>query len=193
MVMYNITGWGKGKTTSAIGITARALANKESVLFCSFLKDGNDGALQLFSDMFRFNFRHLKQGTEGFTLEDCTRFYNECMDEIERFDPDFIVFDELNVALDNNLIDDDILSIQTELIKLSLDRDIYITGRINNHELRHQLMFLADIASNNKCEAHLYNRTCSSCGMEYRQDYIYCPSCGTILSDRLQAKKGREY
>ena len=42
MTIYNITGWGKGKTTSAIGIAARALINDETVLFCQFLKDGND-------------------------------------------------------------------------------------------------------------------------------------------------------
>lgn len=196
MTIYNVLGWGKGKTTSAIGIAARALANDERVLFCQFLKDGNDkgiDALRIFAEEFSLgSLNHIPQNTKGFTKENCTNFFNYILHLIECYEPNLIILDELNVALDNDLIDWDMKELLDTLKKIGKHHDIYITGRLNNYKIRHQMIGIADIATNCYCEAHNYNFVCSKCDMEYNQNYTYCPCCGTKLKARVQAKVGRE-
>lgn len=198
MTIYNITGWGKGKTTSAIGIAARALINDETVLFCQFLKDGHDFGIEglkyldEFISDYNSHFKHLHQDIKGFDKADCTEFWNKCVKEIEKFHPDLVIFDELNVALDYGLFEKSNEDIISWIKHLGTDRDIYITGRINHHKLRHQMIEIADIATNCYCEAHNYNLKCINCGMEFSQNYYYCPVCGKKLTKRVTAKKGRE-
>ena len=197
MTIYNITGWGKGKTTSAIGIAARALGNEERVLFCQFLKSGWDKGitvLEEYADEYLCcdSFLHLYQGTEGFKKEDCTALWYECIQAIAQHKPDLVILDELNVALDNNLISIPNEEIIDYLKLMSKFTDIYITGRINNHKLRHQMFEISDIATNCFCEAHNYNTQCKDCGMEFSKDYKYCPICGKELTHSQKARVGRE-
>lgn len=194
MTIYNMMGWGKGKTTSAIGIAARALGNNEKVLFCQFLKDGNESALKVLNSQNTndLNFIYLKQNVEGFNLKDCSDFWNGCMEAIDNEQPDLVIFDELNVALDYNLFKYTTENMIDWIKLIGSDRDVYITGRINNHILRHKMIDLADIATNCYCEAHMYNRTCKHCGMDFNQHYEYCPICGNKLQKSLKAKVGRE-
>lgn len=189
MTIYNITGWGKGKTTSAIGIAARALGNGEKVLFAQFLKDGKDKGVEALKLIYAGCVVILPQGTTGFQKEDCTNFWKFCIEQIGYFNPDLIIFDELNVALDYDLIQNN-QEVFEEIRNLSCD--VYITGRINNHKLRHQMIEIADIATNCYCEAHNYNRICKKCGMEFNPHYEYCPICGAKLSKNVKAKEGRE-
>lgn len=131
MTLYNITGWGKGKTTSAIGISVRALANKEKVLFVQFLKDGNDGALR-YLDYFNKDFTHIYQGTKGFTIEDCSHFWLRVRQAIKSIQPSLVILDEMNIALDNNLFERPFEEMLEEIQELSRSMDIYITGRIQS-------------------------------------------------------------
>lgn len=194
MTIYNICGFGKGKTTSAIGIAARALGNGEKVLFCQFLKNGKDRGLELLKayDPAQLGFKHLAQGTEGFNKEDCSEFWNECMKDIEKFKPNLIVFDELNVALDNSLFNSTTQEMVSWIEYISQIADVYITGRINKHELRHQMIKISDIATNAYCEKHYYNVKCLKCNQEFTHYYKYCPLCGKELKQRQKAKAGRE-
>ena len=194
--IYLITGWGKGKTTSAIGIAARALANGENVLFCQFLKSGIDSGIKCLSDYsrdFGGEFKFISQNVSGFVRINCTNFWSECLKEIKEFKPALIIFDELNTALDYGLIDDNIDNLFAQLKLISRDSDIYLTGRINNYIIRHQMIEFADVATNCYCEKHHYNHLCPSCSLEFMEDYNYCPSCGEKLVPRILAKKGREY
>lgn len=191
MTIYNVMGWGKGKTTSAIGISARALMNGESVLFCQFLKDGNDLGIDALRSI-NLNFIYKKQDVKGFKLEDASSFWDECTQLIETYNPKLIIFDELNVALDYNLFKWTTDEMMNWLKLIGADHDIYITGRINNHSLRHKMIELADIATNCYCEAHMYNRTCKKCGMDFNPHYEYCPVCGCKLEKSLKAEVGRE-
>lgn len=200
MTIYNIMGWGKGKTTSAIGITARALMNNEKVLFCQFLKDGKDSGVRGLKYLDscicpvedEYHFMHIYQGTKGFEISNCTAFWNKCMKAIDYFNPDLVIFDELNVALDYGLFDINSEDMVSRIKQLGIEQDIYITGRINNYKLRHQMIEMADIATNCYCEAHNYNLKCSKCGMEFPEEYLYCPACGSKLTQRTEARKGRE-
>jgi cob(I)alamin adenosyltransferase len=183
-------GWGKGKTTSAIGIAARALGNGEKVLFCQFLKDGNDKGIEFLKQS--DNFIHLVQKTQGFKKEEATDFYHKCLQKIKEVKPNFVIFDELNVAMDYQLIKYSNESIMTDLLMINQDIDVYITGRINKHNLRHHMSELADIATNCYCEKHSYNKQCSHCGMEFNTHYNYCPICSKKLKESIKAQVGRE-
>ena len=72
-MIYSTYGFSKGKTTSAIGITTRALANGERVLFAQFLKDFKDGGVHFLHDL--SNLHWITQGTDGFDKEDCRRLW----------------------------------------------------------------------------------------------------------------------
>ena len=190
MTIYNMMGWGKGKTTSAIGIAARALGNGEKVLFCQFLKDGNDKGIEFLKQ--NGNFFHLSQNIKGFKRKDATKFYHQCLEAIKKNEPDIVILDELNVAMDYKLIKYDSASLMTDLLLINQDRDVYITGRINNHNLRHHMSELADIATNCYCEKHSYNKQCTHCGMEFNTHYNYCPICSKKLKESSKAQVGRE-
>ena len=190
MTIYNITGWGKGKTTSAIGIAARALANGEKVLFCQFLKGVKDSGIELLKPY--QGFYHLLQETKGYGKPDCSDFWDKCIEAIQTYKPHLIIFDELNVALDYGLFHYSVEDIIAWLKIIANQHDVYITGRINKHKLRHQMIEMADIATNCYCEAHNYNAKCTTCGSEFPKDYFYCPLCGQELTKSIQAKEGRE-
>lgn len=194
MTIYNVMGWGKGKTTSAIGIAARALMNGEKVLFLQFLKDGKDCGIKALYTLGGEDLRfiHLTQNTQGFEKADCSDFWSGCMQAIESECPDLVIFDELNVALDYGLFKWTTDEMIDWLKLIASNCDVYITGRINNHQLRHKMIDLADIATNCYCEAHMYNRTCKKCGMDFNPHYDYCPICGSKLQKSLKAEKGRE-
>jgi cob(I)alamin adenosyltransferase len=191
LTIYNITGWGKGKTTSAIGIAARAIANNEKVLFAQFLKDGTDLGIRMLQSYHIDDFKHIYQGTKGFKPENCELFMDKVVQETEKNHYDLVVLDELNVALDYELLD---MSRAETLIDIlnSVGTDVYITGRINKHKLRHQMMDMADIATNCYCEAHNFNPKCMNCGLEFDKPYKYCPICGKKLTKSEPARKGRE-
>ena len=192
MTLYNVTGWGKGKTTSAIGISVRALANEEKVLFVQFLKDGSDGGLR-YLDYFNKDFTHIYQGTKGFNIENCERFWLRARQAIKNIKPNLVILDEMNVALDNNLLGKTFEEIVEEIKELAKDRDVYITGRINNHYKRHKMFEISDIATNCYCVVHNYNASCIDCDKEYPRDFTFCPVCGRKLVQKDKAKKGREY
>lgn len=187
-MIYCHTGFGKGKTTAAIGLALRALANNEKVLFVQFLKDGNDGAIK---ELKKYeNFTHIAQGTKGIKLEDCTKFYEKTLDytcsDTEEYD--LVIYDEINVAMDYNLLD-------TPRVIKDLPYNVYdicITGRVNNHSLRHKLYEISDIATNFYCETHKFNKVCSNCGIDYSNKFVYCPACGKKLPKSKEFRVGRE-
>lgn len=190
-MLLSVTGWGKGKTTSAIGITLRALANKEKVLFVQFLKDGNDGAVQLLKDYEEFDY--INQGVSDFSLPKSTELFNEVLTKMNTKQYDLVVLDEFLVALDNALIDKPLDMILMAIKDFSFDMDIYMTGRIYGDKLRHDVLRMSDIATNCFEESHVFHKKCERCNKEFQDSYIVCPFCGKKLTNKQMAKKGREY
>lgn len=190
-MLISITGWGKGKTTSALGIIARALANGENVLFAQFLKGGNDSALKLFNTVDGFKYKN--QGCKLYHETDATSFYDELVEDIKSGKYSLVVLDELLVALDRGFISHTKERVLTELSNLAINTDIYLTERVYNHQLRHDVFRVSDIASNCFAEKHHYNKVCTECNKEYPDEFYYCPVCRTKLTRKQQAKLGREY
>ena len=184
-------GFSKGKTTSAIGITTRALANGENVLFTQFLKDGQDGGITLLIKQ-NPNFEWLTQRTKGFTKEDCNEFGEIVLQEIINNKYNLVILDEILVALDNGLLD---YNLFTDIVNYCSVNgiDLYITGRITNGKLRHQIEELSDIATDMRCDRHCYDKLCNNCNRTYPFYFTYCPNCGKLLPENQLARKGREY
>lgn len=190
-MIYSTYGFSKGKTTSAIGTTIRALANKEKVLFAQFLKSPEDNGIQ-FLDRVCNRLDWLTQGTEGFKKEDGNSFAEGIFQEVLNGDYSLVVLDEVLVALDNNLLSKELFYDIVTLCK-SNSIDLYLTGRINNGRLRHEIEELSDIATDMRCDRHCYDKLCETCNRSYPFYFHYCPSCGRELPHSQPAKKGREY
>ena len=189
-MIYSTYGFSKGKTTSAIGITTRALANKERVLFAQFLKDFKDGGVHFLHDLSTLNW--MAQGTDGFVKEDCNEFGELVYQDVINNKYDLVVLDEVLVALDNELIDYNLFSDIINYCSAN-NIDVYLTGRINNGRLRHQIEELSDIATDMRSDRHCFDKLCKNCNRTYPHYFKFCPNCGGELPNSIQAKKGREY
>lgn len=190
-MIYSTYGFSKGKTTSAIGITTRALANGERVLFTQFLKDGQDGGITLLIKQ-NPNLEWLTQRTKGFTKEDCNEFGELVFQDVINNKYDLVVLDEVLVALDNELLDYNLFSDIINYCSVN-GVDVYLTGRINNGRLRHQIEELSDIATDMRSDRHCFDKLCSGCNRTYPHYFKFCPNCGEELPNSIQARKGREY
>jgi len=200
-IIYSIFGFSKGKTESAIGITIRAVANKEHILFAQFLKDGNSGEIEYFTTHCKDNITCLAQGTVGFSnLEQAkgidnliARIRSDLFIAYEMGRPyTLVVLDEVLVALDKELLLEEEFSDLIRVIQ-SYGGDVYLTGRINSSKLRNKIAELSDVCGDLFSEAHCFNKRCSGCGVEYPYRFIYCPSCGSELEGGEPCIKGRDY
>lgn len=199
MTIYIVTGFGKSKTTGAMGTTLRAVANKEQVLFAQFLKDGNDLGLNLLKEISllkNLGFVHTAQGMGGFDLtkakEQTLEYFDTIKTVITQKKLDLLVLDEINTAQDYNMLgmtDEDFVEWLKTVDKYT---DVYCTGRINRGELRSRMYLVADIATDCYCEAHAYNKRCAKCDTEFTQHYMFCPLCGEMLTKGHKMRKGRE-
>jgi cob(I)alamin adenosyltransferase len=107
-LLINITGNGKGKTTSALGTSMRALGWGWKVTALQFVKDAGRTGEKLFADNSSLPFEIIPLGA-GFTWR---KDADECKDiecaelawemakqYIEKAEVDLLVLDELNIAL----------------------------------------------------------------------------------------------
>lgn len=112
-------GDGKGKTSSAIGVSIRALSNNYKVLFIQFLKDGDSSEIERLK---RFN--NIKiitgKGPKGFTFymtdEDKEKVKNvhdynlkAGIELCYKKEVDLIILDEVIGAMNLNLLDNNLL------------------------------------------------------------------------------------
>lgn len=199
MCIYSIFGYGKGKTESGIGITIRAIANDEKVLFAQFLKNGESSEINYLSND-ELHVKILTTGTSDIvlpknkTLEDvdaCAELYRQVFNEVATQKYNMVVLDEILVAIDMGLISFAMLDLLLRECK-STDTDVYMTGRIRNANTRQHVIDISDCASNVYCEKHMFNRHCSSCHNDFPFHYTYCPDCGSELQTSKPYKVGRD-
>lgn len=200
MCIYSIFGYGKGKTESAVGITIRAIANDEKILFAQFLKNGESSEIK-FLENDELHVKILTTGTNNIvlpqnkTLEDidaCAELYRQVFNEIATKEYNILVLDEILVAVDIGIISYAMLDLLLRECK-DCEVDVYMTGRIRNANTRQHIIDISDCCTNAYCEKHMYNKHCEYCRNDFPFHYTYCPDCGSELQESKPCKIGRDY
>ena len=133
--IHVITGDGKGKTTSALGIALRAAGHNFKTLMIQFMKKGWDYG-ELHAVRLITNIQIVQYGTPNFVdkTNPLPIDFQEAEAGLERFKEemkngkwDIIILDEINVALDYQLISEDVV---IEYLKAKpKNLEIILTGR----------------------------------------------------------------
>ena len=159
------TGDGKGKTTASLGLAMRALGRNWKVLIIMFTKGGdNYGELTSFTNLSPKMSKNLKIEQAG--LDRIIYSDNKNNDDVRAIQEGFekaknaiinneynlIILDELNIAIDLNIIDVD------EVVKVLKnkpnDMEVVLTGR-NAHE---KIIELADLVSKIEPVKHYWDK-----------------------------------
>ncbi len=133
-MIHLYTGNGKGKTTAALGLIIRALGQKQKVCLIQFMKKGVlSGEINFLSkqdkiDIFQFGTAKLvdpKNLTE-IDFNEAEKAFQKCKEILHSNKYDFVVIDEINVAVKWKLLP---LKKQLELMNIKTDSEIVMTGR----------------------------------------------------------------
>ena len=174
-LIHIYTGTGKGKTTAAIGLAARALGSGLSVCYCSFHKHPEKyGYTEMESlkklDARVINFaKHHPHMDENVTDETINAIKKEVTEAINSLTTllsaqqfDMLIMDEIFISLRDNYLDEDIL---IEFIKSKPEKtELVLTGR----GATEKTMSLAHYITNMECVKHPYYQNIPSRkGIEY--------------------------
>lgn len=152
------TGNGKGKTTSALGLSVRAICAGKAVYFGQFIKGMDYSELKAID--YLPNFTIEQYGRDCFIFNDPTdediKIAREGLKKIEGILKDdihdVVVLDELNVALHYKLFSlEDVLKVLDNRKK---DKEIIITGRYAPSEI----IEMADLVTEMKEIKHYYKQ-----------------------------------
>lgn len=106
--LHLYTGEGKGKTTAAMGLALRALGHERRVLVAQFIKTGTSGEIKALRTLTqaqviemppvcKFTYEMTAQELEATRAEQQACVERLCA-EVERIQPQLMVFDELAIA-----------------------------------------------------------------------------------------------
>jgi len=146
------TGNGKGKSSSAFGVTARALGWGHSVAVVQFIKGTWKTGERQFFDRFPDQLHWHTMG-EGFTwntqdrdrdIEAATAAFAQADKLMQSGDYDLVVLDEINIALRYDYIDVEVVI--TALHQRANRTSVILTGR----DAKPALMDMADLVSEMK-------------------------------------------
>lgn len=154
------TGNGKGKTTSAIGLTIRNLGHNNNITFVSFLKGMDTGESTTFDNIKSLypNLFYKKCGNSEFIWNKPNFLdYKEAFDgfnfAVEHAnDSNLIVLDELTYLLNLKIIAKDVIE---QFLDNNKDKDIVITGR----NVPEWLILRANLISTIEDTKHYFNDT----------------------------------
>jgi len=134
-MIHCYTGDGKGKTTAAIGLGIRAIGAGKKVLMIQFLKDGKSSEIG-FLQKYALNFKIKSFGSNEFILnkKGSKKDFELCKNAMQAWEQamqshmfDVIILDELNIAIDFELVAEK--QVIDLLKKKPGDLEIIITGR----------------------------------------------------------------
>ena len=169
------TGNGKGKTTASLGLTLRALGQNWKVLILLFVKgQGDYGELKSFANLskkIKNNLKIVKTGAnrivyfDNITQEDinqASRAWKCAKYSILKSDFNLIILDEINIAIDLELIN---LQEVIEVLKNKPEsKEVVLTGR----NAKKEIIEIADLVSEINPIKHYYNSGIKSRkGIEY--------------------------
>ena len=155
-------GDGKGKTTSSVGLTVRALGAGLRVVFCQFLKSGKSSELNILKSLDNLTYVS-GEGVRGFisrmSEEEVNKIrhmhnemLDECIDLCKSGKCDMLVLDEIMAAVNLNVADFD--KLLDFLRNRSENIEIVMTGR----DPKPELIEIADYVSEVKKIKHPYDR-----------------------------------
>lgn len=159
-LVFVYTGNGKGKTTAALGLALRALGYGQKVMMIQFMKGREYGEV-LASDKFLPDLTLYRCGRDSFVdknapspidIELARTGLETAKKAIFSGEYDMIILDEINVALDFQLVD---LEAVIQLIKNKPHQTVIgLTGRYAPPEI----IELADLVTEMKEIKHPYNK-----------------------------------
>jgi len=133
------TGKGKGKTTAALGLAVRAVGHNFKVAIIHFMKIWDYGEVKslrkLGIDLFRYGTTELidPKNPSPIDYEEANKALLKAEELMEKSDYDILILDEINVAIDFNLIP---LRRVVELLDKKPDSlELVLTGRNCPQEL----------------------------------------------------------
>ncbi len=133
------TGAGKGKTTAALGLAMRAAGHNFKIAIIHFMKIWNYGEVKslekLGIDLFRYGTTELidPKNPSPIDFDEANKAIEKAEELIERGNYDILILDEINVAIDFNLIP---LKRVVDLIDKKPDNlELVLTGRNCPEEL----------------------------------------------------------
>lgn len=138
-MIYVLTGNGKGKTTSAIGMAIRAVGVGEHVLMIQFLKTGTSSEVKVIKKIRNFDIRQEKD----------LNFFKKAI-KIGKYN--LIILDEINVAMKFGLLG--VKEVSDVLKKYRQKPDLVLTGRYCPKEI----IKIADLATEFKEIKHYYKK-----------------------------------
>lgn len=166
-LVHIYTGDGKGKTSSATGLTVRCAGYGKKIKIYQFLKATPSGELDSLKEL----------GIDVFRINTCEKFYYDMTEEEKStttkeilnslkslFDDsyDLVVLDEILCTVNNKIISvDDLINI----IKAKpRNTELVLTGR----NMPDELLDYADYVSEIKCVKHPYNKGIDArCGIDF--------------------------
>jgi cob(I)alamin adenosyltransferase len=158
-LLINITGNGKGKTTSALGTCMRALGWGWQVSIIQFIKNEQENGEKRFAATIPqvlkmiqcgLGLTHNSKASEEQHIEAAREAWKQAKSCLQAEKADLLVFDELNIALDLNWLDiDDVIDV---LQKRPKWMHVIITGR----NAPAKLIAVSDLVSEIKEIKHPY-------------------------------------
>jgi len=157
--VHVLTGDGKGKTTSAIGIAVRAAGSGLKVFFSQFVKKGEYSeikAFKRFPDQIKFEQFGLGRFTDRNPAPDDINAAKTGLERVKEVinknEYDVVILDEANVAVKLGLI-----SVQA-LVSLIINKphklEMVITGRYASP----RIIEIADIVTEMKAKKHYFKK-----------------------------------
>jgi cob(I)alamin adenosyltransferase len=174
-MLYILTGNGKGKTTSALGMGLRAVGGGKKVLMVQFLKGGSSSELKAIKKLKNFKVRSFgrkvfvlpkrklenhpelkKAGVQPLSQEDfllAGRAFEFAKKELKRGAFDVVILDEIFIALKFKLLKE--REVYDFLEKFASDKniDIVLTGRY----CPRKFFDLASVVSEIRARKHYYS------------------------------------
>ncbi len=174
-LIHIYTGTGKGKTTAAIGLAARALGSGLKVCYCSFHKHPEkygytemESLKKLGAHVINFakHHPHMDENVTDETIDAIKEEVAEAIDTLttllstEQFD--LLIMDEIFISVRDNYLDEEVL---IEFIKNKPEKtELVLTGR----GATEKTMLLAHYITNMECLKHpYYSNIPSRKGIEY--------------------------
>ncbi|MCG8401600.1 MAG: cob(I)yrinic acid a,c-diamide adenosyltransferase [Firmicutes bacterium] len=165
------TGNGKGKTTAALGLAVRAIGHGYKVFMLQFMKGSKDyGELQA-AEKYLPNLIIVQSGLETFVCKEnpsrtdieLARQGLETAKKVIREEHyDMVILDEINVALDFNLID------LTEVVDMIKNKPNHVELVLTGRYVPAKIVELADLVTEVSLVKHPYYKGVSARkGIEY--------------------------